>query len=618
MRRRLRHLIAALSGRTNAAGERERGAILILSVVGVVVAVSAAGLSVDLGRLAAERRVDQKVADMAALDAVRVLPDATAVTNAANTSALTRNGFDYTLSGNSIVARMGTVDSAGTFTQPGTTAVEVTVQSHPKNAFIAGGWTVTTRAVATLGNGAGCVLPNICVLPDGNALGTVRVGSKLASLSGSESTIMNKLLTQVVGGAYSIDVAGYQGLAAGNVEFARLRTALGVSAGRVDQLAATNFTFRQILDASVIALNQQGDSTSTVAAGKLALIAAQVGVAAGTTFNLLKLFDVAGSVGSGVDVANAGINVMDILRAGLVLADSDHFATFDLLASSNELPLLSNLVPDFVKATVKFGLIEAPQMKSGAPKDGAGTYRTIATTSQVRVQVDITENLHVLGVGGIQVPGLVGLQITTPYYMDAGTAQAKLDTMACATGSSVPASVSIFGVTQPATVNIGTVSNPALSSGGPPTPGVATLTNVQLGLLHVTVNTTSVQTTTVAGKTALLSFSPAYTQSSPSQPIPGTQIASVPTVGGSNLSVAVTGVGSLGLNAFVSTAVVNAITAAATPLMNTLFVPIMKSLGLSLGGADIWAPPPQLCNPTSYNTDPPGPGGVISLPSLTG
>ncbi|MGH9265801.1 MAG: pilus assembly protein TadG-related protein, partial [Acidimicrobiales bacterium] len=47
----------------------ERGAILVLSTVGLVLALIAGGLAVDLGFMAHEARDNQKVADLAALDA---------------------------------------------------------------------------------------------------------------------------------------------------------------------------------------------------------------------------------------------------------------------------------------------------------------------------------------------------------------------------------------------------------------------------------------------------------------------------------------------------------------------------------------------------------------------
>jgi uncharacterized membrane protein len=593
--------------------KNERGAILVMSVAGIILAVISSGLAVDLGRLGVERRVDQKVADLAALDAVRALPDATAVLSAARTSALQRNKFDYAASGNSLTAEVGQVNTAGDFVMPGTSAVRVTIGSHIKNAFIPGEWSVTVKAIATLGNGAGCALPDTCVLPDGNPLGTVRVGSKFASLSGAESTILNRLLTQVLGGSYNLDLVSYQGLAAGNVEFGRLRTALGLGLLQVNQLGSSTFSFRQILDATVTALNQQGDSSSTLAATKLATIAAQVNTTAGLHFDILKLLDVAGSAGSGPDVATASINVLDILRSGLVLADSDHFAQFDLLSASNDIPVLQTLLPNFVSARVKFGLIEAPQMKSGAPKDALGNYRTVAHTSQVRLLVEITHNITPVGVPT--------MQITVPYYIDAGTGTAKLDTLTCAPGNGVPSNVKIFGETSPATVNIGTVTNPALSGGSAPTPGVATLANVNLaGLIHVTTATNTVTTTSVPGRSALLTFLPDFTPTTPaSQPVPGTGIVSVPTVGSSNLTTTVTVAGLLnvGLGTNVSTAVVNAVTGSATPLMNALFSPLFKALGLTLGGADVWSPPVQQCNPSSYTVDPP-PGPIVSLPSLVG
>ncbi len=52
----------------------ERGSVLSLSAVGMVLAMLAASLSIDLGSLAQLSRELQKVADLAALDAVRPSP----------------------------------------------------------------------------------------------------------------------------------------------------------------------------------------------------------------------------------------------------------------------------------------------------------------------------------------------------------------------------------------------------------------------------------------------------------------------------------------------------------------------------------------------------------------
>ncbi|HWI05760.1 MAG TPA: pilus assembly protein TadG-related protein, partial [Acidimicrobiales bacterium] len=68
----------------------ERGAILVLSTVGLVLAMIAAGLAIDLGRIAQAARDDQRIADLAALDAARVAPADYPIAAAASAA---RNGL---------------------------------------------------------------------------------------------------------------------------------------------------------------------------------------------------------------------------------------------------------------------------------------------------------------------------------------------------------------------------------------------------------------------------------------------------------------------------------------------------------------------------------------------
>src|SRR5437763_4229860 len=247
-------------------------------------------------------------------------------------------------------------------------------------------------------------------MDDGNPIGTVRVGSSAASLSSSDSVILNKLLTNTVGGSYSTTAVGWQGLAAGNVKFSRLRTALGYSAGSTDTVLDANLKYRQLLDATVNALNADGSPSSITAATALATIASQVSAAAGVNMQLRKLLDISGNVGGGADVADATLNVKDIVVGGLALADTDHFATFNLTAA--DIPGLPG-----TGVTVKFGLIEAPRQKSGAPgKDGSGVYRTSAHTAQIRLEVLVTLPVTLVGLGLIN--------LTVPYYLAGAEASA--------------------------------------------------------------------------------------------------------------------------------------------------------------------------------------------------
>ena len=596
----------------------ERGAVAVIAAAGLVLAMIAASLAVDLGTLAHEARQDQKVADLAALDAVRSLDDPSPDPVAAAVASAVRNEFecpDTDLSDDCGLTVQWSESVTGLFTDssltlPLATTVRVTAKSRHNNDFrfvSSTSRSVSRKASAALGNGNGCFYPTICEDMPGasetaiSPLGTVRVGSSLATVTSTESIILNRLLTNTVGGSHTLNAVSWQGIANGNVELGRLRTALGFDAGTATTVLNSSITFRNLLDATVNALNADGSPSSLAAATPLATLASQVSATAGAQFTLGKLFNIVGNVGSGNDVADSAINVMDVVRAGLVLADTDHFAQFDLLASSNDLPALQTALPDFVSARVKFGLIEAPQEESGPEKDAMGTYRTIATTSQVRLLVTVTLRLDVVGVGVFN--------IDVPYYFDAASAEAKLDTLDCPSGAAIPTSVDILGVTQPVGVYIGSVLDGKLSdTSATPTPTVSTLTNVNVtSLIHVKIDTTSVASTSVPGQSALLTFSPPY-DGATSQPVPGTALTSVPVFlsNGSQLKSVVTvgGLVDAGLSSSVTTAVINAVANANLPLVSHLYGRMARTLGLSIGGAEVWAPPVQTCDPTSFNTDP--------------
>jgi uncharacterized membrane protein len=331
------------------------------------------------------------------------------------------------------------------------------------------------------------------------------------------------------------------------------------------------------------------------AATPLATIAGQITTSIGAHFTLRKLLDIVGSVGSGADAANAQLSVMDIVRGSMVLADTDHFASLTLTQS--DLPL----VPGLNNAVVKFGLIEAPQQKSGPPKDALGNYLTTAKTSQIRLSVEENLNLSLTGLGIVAVK--------VPYYFEAGSATASLDTLAC-TGSSTPDRVDIKASTSIGKVTIGAVTDAAIgNTGATVSPGNATLVNALLGAVTITTSSPVVQT--IPGSAAsVLSFTPDYATAA-SKTIPGTSTVSLPPLAAGNLTVHVVG---LGLNAgTITTDLLNGITNAATPLTSSLVQPLLRSLGLSFATANVWAPPPQTCSPTSYNSTS---STTVSVPTL--
>lgn len=595
-RRRVRPMITKLAPRRR----DEKGAMLVLAAFGMVLAMIASSLSIDLGRLAQDRRNDQKIADMAALDAAWSL---TGDVQLAALLSATRNDFDYTEPGFGLATEAGSIDGSGTF-QPGSasgaTAVRVEVTSLLRNAFLSGARTVKAKAVATLGNGTGCHLPDTCIRSDGSALGTVRVGSKLVNASGTveptEVRILNRLISPLIGGTVSLDAVGWRGVAGATVTFGRLRTALGLTGGTTDQALDATVTYRQLLDATVVALNADGSPSALAAVTPVATIAAGVSAALGLQLQLRDLLGVTGATGGGTDVADVALSVLDIVRGGAFVADTDHFLSLDLSATD------VGAIPGFNFARVKLGLIEGPATASGAPRDALG-YHTMAETSQVRVLVEVNLILNLAGLGLTDVK--------VPYYLDAGSAQAFLDALHCSDGSSTPDSVDVLATTAAGSATLGTVSDAGLASTTSiPVPAAARIVNVA-GL--VTVDTNSVLSLAIPGNPGtMLTFAPDYA-TAPSQPVAGSAI-SLPTVATTDLKVTALILG-LNLSAIaldLSTGINNALPAVRANLLG----PLSRTLGLSFAGADVWAPPVQDCRPTSYSLDPAAP--LASFPVLAG
>src|SRR5688500_17525408 len=135
------------------------------------------GLAVDLGFIAQEARQNQKVADLAAMDAARALP--ADPTDAARESAL-RNGFDD-VNGPNFVVESGTYTN-GVFTPSapaGATAVRVSVTSTHNNQFpfLDDDKEVTRRGIAT-----------------NEAMGGFSIGSSLATIDPSRSALLNRFM----------------------------------------------------------------------------------------------------------------------------------------------------------------------------------------------------------------------------------------------------------------------------------------------------------------------------------------------------------------------------------------------------------------------------------------
>ena len=345
----------------------ERGAILVMSTVGFVLAIIASALAVDLGRIAQERRRDQKVADLAALDAVRELGSGDAAIQAAAQASATRNELP---AGATVTAFEGTLDSSGCVQQAGTGQVCVTISTTIDNQFRPGDRNVIARALAEKQESAGFT-----------------IGSSLASASlDTELPILNGVFNELLDTSGTVNLVSWQGIANSTITLRQLQTAMSV--GTLDELLTTNITAGQLLSATATALNNQGTVASIDAATKLASLAA---AAQNTTqFQLGDYITVA--QGYEDKALDGAIDVMQLITAGAQLANKNSFID---AGSVITLPVNFPSLGTSGSFSTKLGLkvIEGPQLYVG-PVGGSVDTAQVELTLTPRIDVNFTSPLY--------------------------------------------------------------------------------------------------------------------------------------------------------------------------------------------------------------------------------
>lgn len=508
----------------------ERGSILVLSAFGLVLALIAGSLSIDIGFLAQDARQDQKVADLASMDAVRVLP--TDPTAAAQASA-TRNGFPYTAAGYSLVVEWGP-STTGPFTTvvanlAGATAVRVTATSTHTNSlpFVGAGRAVTRKAVAKLQTFAGFSL-----------------GSSLVNISSSSSTLLNPLVGQALGGTVNLSLVSWQGVAAGNVSVSGLQTqlaSLGLSVGSVSQLLSANLTLAQLYGATASALTLQGDTADASVFNTLKLAATSA-----ATVSLGQLL----TIGQGSDnaVLNGSLNLLQLITGSAEAANGSH-----ALAITNT----GLTVPGVSSTGISLTAIESLQTYVG-PVGGS------VTTSQVNLTVTPKLNLDVtVGLSLVHVTGDLPVKLT----------------LAGATGTLKAASCS--GITV-------TVDPQALAG----VAQVTTLHVTTLGLVPILDMATTSLTPSVDGPASDVSFAyPSEFAPPPFSKHVGSQPIGLGSLTGFTAGT-VTVLGTLPLGTTTSSivsAVIAALPAVIGNVDSTVLTPLLTAMGLDIGGADVTA-----------------------------
>ena len=515
----------------------ERGAVLIFAAVGMVVAILAAAMAIDVGSVIWRKRDLQVVADLAATDTAQQLA-ALLVPNQADAdlfaqSSAERNDFDFSAAGNSLTTVLGTFDETTGFVSSAAadaTAVQVTARQLVDHFFMPGdgGTTVTTRAVATFTN---------------EPRAAFSIGSKLASLDARTSSVLGPVLTGMLGvnPSLNVGVVTYQGLASSTVTFGDLAAELGFAT--TDELLAGNVTVPELAKASAQILDREGNADASV-------VTALLDIAADSTLTSQVAFGNMVDVeqGQGDAAASMGLNVLDLLTSTgqrVQIANDTNFLT---------VPLNVN-IPGLASASLRLDLIEAPVISAFGP---VGTQ---AETAQIKVTLNtqIAVNTPSICILFVCIPRL--LQVDLPIVITGADATGTIEDIRCV----VPepeSEVDVSVVTETATATA-TATARIIGIG---------VDVADAGPIEVGDDVTSPPLTFPGPGDPIPMVFPSAIQSTP-----GAQTLATSLITDAQLSV-------VGLNAG---SLLNLVSPVTDLIDSVILNPVLDALGLSVGGADL-------------------------------
>lgn len=359
--------------RSNKNWHHQRGAIGLLGVITLLLAVLFTALAVDAGRLWMQRRQLQLVADIASIQAARKIGCDVEMADvlAAAQAAAAANGFTGSLSAAPNVVELGSVETVNgirQFTADGSSgAVHVYATRTVPASLVAGGLfggTVTLHAEAVSSADA--------------SLGAFSAGTFAVSLNTDDSVLLNAVLGDLLGSSVNLSLASYQGIAATDITLNDLLAASG-QVGGVDSLLNTHMTLGQLVDLMATAMSNSGTASAAATTGMQQLATAAVSNLDVTLGDILSVAtpdkDAAGKV---------GLNLLSLITTSALVANGQHAIS---------IPSLTVSAGSIASIAAQINVISPPQMAIGPAANGNGTMCTTLTTAQVEAKVNVTNSL---------------------------------------------------------------------------------------------------------------------------------------------------------------------------------------------------------------------------------
>jgi len=358
--------------------QRQRGAIGLLGVVTLLLAVLFAALVVDSGRLWMQQRHLQTVADIASIQAARQLGCGAVLANVvqAAQSAAVANGYTGNLANSPNIVdivNVATVGGIRQFTTGGSEAVRVYATREVPSSLVAGGLfdgTVVLNAQA--------------VSRADPAIAAFSAGSFAASIDTEDSVLLDGIFSDILGSSVDLDLVSYQGIAATNITLNELLEASG-QVGGLESLLSTSMTLSELASLMADAVNNSGTASADAKLGMQQLAAATVDNTSITLGDVLNVTtpdeEAAGKV---------GVNALSLITTSALIANGSHALSVPLSVS----------VPGITSITGQINVIEPPQLAIG-PAGSGGAICTTLRTAQVEAAVDVM--VSILGLAQIDL-----------------------------------------------------------------------------------------------------------------------------------------------------------------------------------------------------------------------
>lgn len=445
---------------------RERGSVVVYTGVTLLAILIASVIAIEMGRVYSANRNLQKMASLAALDAVReasrcsrTLAPSQAELEGRVTASLQRNGVFSEI--RQVTVEPGIVQfESGTrrrFLEPSTLAEATAVRVTLRKPFPA----LLTGLLPDSGK-----LMVVSATAEQPLSGAFEVGSGLASLSGG---MLNGVLGALLGGSVNLTAVDYTGLAGVNVTLEQLATALDVDVQDLSDPVALQANAPLLRDSLLGLSDALGSSASSTVVNLVRNLASAAASNTGRTTldQLLGSYDLTGS-------SAPVINLLDLL---LDLAASTHVdpAGTGSVIPVNVSTLNLSLPAGLAVSAVGLRVLEAPQAGRGRPGDPSATASTAQVRLMVRAQVNAQTQIA-SALSAVLLGGLLGTVTAPPINigidLDAAKATAFLDQIDCpqtgVNGGKPMAQLSVEPAV--ATVRLGTytgvpASFPAITSG---------------------------------------------------------------------------------------------------------------------------------------------------------